>query len=145
MAQSTTPSESQFQPNQKARVPFAGISEEVLGFRERPSFVQWLGGRLASRVLWFVCAMVVAFSGAWWLTRPCLTEVQNILGSSADPKDVVEILRELQRDHFDQFQGLFQLLVLSALVPLFTLLAGYAFGTRQMEKQPGMEEEEEQE
>ena len=102
--------------------------------KEPPTWIQRLGGNLASRVLWFVCGLSVLFLIAWWFTRPTLAGVQKILGNSATPKDVLEILRSLQRDHFDRFRDLFQIVVLSGLVPLFTLLAGYAFGAREREK-----------
>ena len=102
--------------------------------KEPPTWTQWFGGNLASRVLWFVCALSVLFLIAWWFTRPTLAEVQKILGNAAAPKDVLETLRNLQRDHFDQFRDLFQIVVPSGLVPLFTLLAGYAFGAREREK-----------
>ena len=101
---------------------------------ERPTWTQQFGGDLASRVLWFVCGLAALFLIAWWFTRPSLADVREILGASAAPKDVLETWRSLQRDHFDQFRDLFQIVVLSGLVPLFTLLAGYAFGAREREK-----------
>jgi len=83
----------------------------------------------------------VLFLIAWWFTRPSIAEVQKMLNDSAEPKEVVELLRNLRRDHFDYFRDLFQLVVLSGLVPLFTLLVGYAFGSREREK--GEQEESE--
>lgn len=123
----------------KVEVPSVGIVEKP------PTWVQALGGRLASRVLWFVCGLAVLFLIAWWLTRPSLEEVQRILDASAEPKtqakEIVELLRDLRRDHFDHFRDLFQLVVLSGLVPLFTLLAGYAFGSSEREKREQEESE----
>ena len=119
----------------KVEVPSVGIVEKP------PTWVQALGGRLASRVLWFVCGLAVLFLIAWWFTRPSFAEVQKMLSDSAEPKEVVELLRSLRRDHFDHFRDLFQLVVLSGLVPLFTLLAGYAFGSSEREKREQEESE----
>ena len=88
-----------------------------------------------------MCGLAVLCLIAWWFTRPSPEEAQLLLGTDATPKEILEALRDLRRDHFDQLRELFQLVVLSGLVPLFTLLAGYAFGTREREKQ----EQEEQE
>lgn len=112
-----------------------GIFGSLPELREPPSFSEWFGARLASRLLWVICTLATAFLVAWWFTRPALTEVQQLLGPAAQGKDPVEVLRGLRRDHFEQFRDLFQIVVLSGLVPLFTLLAGYAFGARQREKQ----------
>ena len=151
MAQSTDLSESKPERGVKTQVPLSSISSEVsiggpLSRKEAPVTVSSIeqrvspfqprraAARLLSYLLGVVCAIAVAFLAFYWLTRPSLTEVQNIFGPSATPNDVVETLRELRRDHLEQFRDLFQLVVLSGLVPLFTLLAGYAFGTQQREE-----------
>jgi len=54
----------------------------------------------------------------------------------------LETFRGLQRDHFDQFRDLFQIIVLSGLVPLFTMLAGYAFGSKEKQERENNEQEE---
>lgn len=127
------PPEQQAERGERQRELLQGIWGP-LQLREPPSFPEWFGYLLASRLLWFILGLTVAFLIAWWWTRPTLDQVQNLLGTSANPKDVLETLNSLQRDHFDQFSRIFQLAVLSVLVPLFTLLAGYAFGSRQREK-----------
>ena len=161
MAQSKDRSESQDERYVKTRVPLSSVVSEIPAEgpparRDVPLTISSIGGRIslfqprrfAARLvgclLGVVCVIIVAFLAIWWLTRPSLAEVQSIFGSSAAPKDVVDTLRELRRDHFDQFRDLFQLVVLSGLVPLLTLLAGYAFGTREMEKQTGAERKEEE-
>lgn len=133
----------------KSEVPSVNINQSerkqevplLPSLSRQPTWVQQFGGSLASRVLWFVCALSVLFLFAWWFTRPTLAEVQKILGNSAEPKEVLETLRNLQRDHFDQFRDLFQIVVLSGLVPIFTLLAGYTFGSREWEKREQEAEE----
>jgi len=109
----------------------AGLVGGVQEFREPPSWVQAFSGRLAGRLLAVICSLAVAFLVAWWLTQPTLAEAQQLAGKGAQAKELLETLQALRRDHFDQFRDLFQLVVLSGLVPLFTLLAGHAFGTRQ--------------
>jgi Sec-independent protein secretion pathway component TatC len=104
-------------------------------FREPPSFPEWFGARLASRLLWVICGLAVVFLVVWWATRPTLVEVRQWLGVNVASQELLTHARNLQQDHFDQFRDLFQLIVMSGLIPLFTLLAGYAFGARQREKQ----------
>lgn len=133
MTQSEESSTRSLETGEERHISLEGISGELPTFREPPSFSEWFGARLASRLLWVICGLAVVFFGFWWLTRPTLAEVRPLAGS--DPKEVLETLRNLQRDHFDQFRDLFQLIVLSGLVPLFTLLVGYVFGARQREKQ----------
>lgn len=116
------------------KVSLFRLLEGMPPFREKPTFPEWFGARLASRLLLVIMLLAVTLVLAWWMTRPSLAEVQSILGTSANPKDVVETLRTLRRDHFENFGDLFQLIVLSGLVPLFTLLAGYAFGSRQRQR-----------
>ncbi len=114
---------------------FASIYQKWPRFYTPPTFEQFHGARLASRVLWFICGLAVIFLGAWWYTRPSLADVQQFLGAAANGKDVLDALQSLRTQHFNEFRDLFQLVVLSGLLPLFTLLAGYAFGARQAEKQ----------
>jgi hypothetical protein len=112
-----------------------------LVLRERPTFTQMFGAQLLRILLLVVCAMVAVFLLAWLFTRSSLAQVQDLLGASSDPTAVLETLRELRRDHFDQVRGLFQLLVLSGLIPLVTLFAGYTFGTRGNDRQPASEDD----
>lgn len=100
--------------------------------REHPTFTQAFGARLLHTLLAVVCALVPMFVATWLWTRPTLVEIQTTLGQ-AEAKVILEAFRELQRDHADQFRSFFQLLVLSGLVPLITLLAGYTFGTHAQE------------
>jgi hypothetical protein len=113
------------------RVLLSRMTRTLPSLQEHPTFIQAFGARLLAPLLWIICALVVAFLLAWLITRPTLSQVREILGASAEAKIVLETLRELQRDHFDQFRNLFQLLVLSGLIPLITLFAGYTFGTQE--------------
>lgn len=129
-------------PNSEARqeqVPpqlaWSGVFGELPEIREPPSFTEWFGSLLANRLLWVICGLSALFLVAWWLTLPSLQEVRDLLGASATPDQVVATWRELRGEHSGFFREQFQLVVLSTLVPLFTLLAGYAFGSRQRENQ----------
>jgi hypothetical protein len=116
-------------------VLFSDVFVPLAGLHERPTFTQAFGARMLHLLLWVICGLVVVFFLTWLGTRPTLTQVQSTLGTAADSKAVLETLRELQRDHADQFRSFFQLLVLSGLVPLITLFAGYTFGVRQEARQ----------
>ena len=48
--------------------------------------------------------------------------------SALRPEGLVELLSRRQAAYDQSYRDTFQLLVMSALVPLFTLTAGYGFG-----------------
>ncbi|MBM3237048.1 hypothetical protein FJZ31_12220 [Candidatus Poribacteria bacterium] len=130
--------------NEKTSQSFRSIfNEQVPEFREpKPTWLEWFLSNLVRYFLWFICGLAVLFLLAWWFTRPSLAEVHQLFGAEAKPNEVLEAFRGLQRDHFDQFRDLFQIIVLSALLPLFTLLAGYAFGSREKQREQSNEPEE---
>lgn len=103
----------------------------------RPSsFLELSGTRQMNVLLAFICICAVAFLILWGMTRPNIEDVQTIAKAAgaaegADamkPADAATMLSELRREHFEQFREVFQIVVLSVLVPLFTLMAGYVFG-----------------
>ena len=108
-------------PPPKEHVLLSGVTGSLAAF-QRPTFTQTFGARSLYILLGVICVLVVAFFGAWLATRPTLAQVREALGVSAEPKMVLETLRELQRDHVDYVRSLFQLLVVSGLIPLVTLL-----------------------
>lgn len=121
-------------PSGPERVSLSKLAGPLGPFRKPPTFDQAVIARLLLILLCVICVLTVGFPLIWWSTRPTVAQLQNLLGSSAQAKDVLEILSSLQRDHSEQFGDLFQRVIHSGLVPLFTLLAGYAFGSRQREK-----------
>jgi len=121
---------------ERERISLSEAGGPLDRLREPPTYVQFIGGRMLGWLLAVICGLAAVFLGVWVMTRPSLAQVKALLGPFADPKAVLEALQDLRRDHFDHFSSLFQLLVLSGLVPLFTLLAGYAFGTRERERKP---------
>lgn len=123
-------------PAPTERVRLSHVTENFATLHERPTFTQMFGARILNILMGVICSLVIAFLLAWLFTRPTLVQVKETLGSTAEPKVVLETFRELQRDHFDYFRGLFQLLVLSGLIPLITLFAGYTFGAQTSERRP---------
>ena len=126
--------------------PRERVADVVRDFPEigapRPTtFLELTGTRQMSFVLGVICVVTVAFLVAWWASRPALQHAEALLRGSTgtgqlDADKVVETLGKLQRDHTEHFRNVFQLVVMSALVPLFTLLAGYVFGRSHSASQP---------
>ena len=100
------------------------------------SYLEWSGSLQMTILLIVICLFGASFLVAWITTRPDLADAVKLLAPATDaattqrvaPERVIELLGELQQAHFEQFRNLFQVVVLSGLVPLFTLLAGYVFG-----------------
>lgn len=135
-------SESIENPNaHEEKSPNISITElvqDVPRFRKPLAFKEWFSSKLVSRLLWFICALAVGIIVVWLSTRPTLADAHSLTKSTSTTakvaaSEVVETLRTLRKDHFEQFKSLFQLIVLSGLVPLFTLMAGYAFGGKERE------------
>lgn len=101
-----------------------------IGTPDPASYLEWSGIRQMTIVLGIICLAVVGFLGAWALTVPTIEDVRALAGGAAldDAQVAAELLNELREGHLNRFREMFQLLVMSALVPLFTLLAGYVFG-----------------
>jgi|RhiMetdeSRZDD1v2_1073273.scaffolds.fasta_scaffold64246_4 hypothetical protein len=92
-------------PQPKERVSIAEVTSPLASMRERPTFTQAFGARMLNLLLWVICGLGVAFLLAWLSTRPTLAQVQSALGAAADYKAVLETLREMQREHADQFRS----------------------------------------
>jgi phosphate/sulfate permease len=81
-----------------------------------------------------ICVFALIFVIAWALTIPKSSEVQLMAGCMGtdgkciDTGKLIEGYSKLRADHLDQLKSVFQIVVSSTLVPLFTLLAGYVFG-----------------
>ena len=92
-------------PPRTERVLFSDVTSHTANLNERPTFTQAFGARMLNLLLWVICGLIVAFLLAWLGTRPTLTQVQSALVANADSKAVLETLREMQRDHADQFHS----------------------------------------
>src|SRR5262245_61624234 len=86
-------------------------------------------------VLAVICLTAVGTFVAWFWTVPTPADARQLLGSTAPDGDALDILIRLRADHLNHYREMFQLVVLSGLVPLFTLLAGYMFGRNQAARQ----------
>ncbi|HRD65253.1 MAG TPA: hypothetical protein PKY50_03775 [Candidatus Competibacter sp.] len=125
----------------EGQVPLKGLGEDWRGVvRERPTFQQFKGAYLAEMVLWFIFGLLAIMLLAWCATYPNVADLEAVLGKAADGstmeigKERLQALQSLRSEHANAFRDLFQLAVASVLVPIFTLLAGYAFGSREAEK-----------
>ena len=101
-----------------------------IGRPDPASYLEWSGTWQMTIVLVIICVAVAGFSAVWAFTMPTIEDVRALAegGSLDDPKVAAELLEQLRDGHLERFREMFQLLVMSALVPLFTLLAGYVFG-----------------
>jgi hypothetical protein len=84
-----------------------------------------------SIVLGVICLVTVGFWVSWMWTEPTLADARSLLGTTDPAGTAVEVLLRLRSEHLNQYREMFQMVVLSGLVPLFTLLAGYMFGRGQ--------------
>src|SRR5439155_24503966 len=108
------------------------------------SYLERTGSRYMGLVLIVICGFIFVFLMSWWCTRPSLHDAAKLVemtraeGQSkvVEPQALGELLAKMQQEHSSNYRDFFQLLVMSGLVPLFTLLAGYVFG-----KETGKREE----
>ena len=101
------------------------------------TYLEWTGSWQMSSVLGVICFVTVGLVLSWGSTRPTIQEAQAFAGANADPEASLRVLIQLRDEHFENYRDMFQLVVLSGLVPLFTLLAGYVFGKRTEAVRPG--------
>ena len=119
------------------RALVAGDSDPpTYGWRTRPAtFLESVGTRMMVGLLMTVAVVTVALFVCWVAGRPDaarlaldLRQFPTTAPSSLAPEQVLDLLAKRQAAYDESFRGMFQLLVLSGLVPLFTLMAGYVFG-----------------
>ena len=103
-------------------------ANETFPYQRKPTFPEVHGARLALIALVVICGISVGLFIAWIVTMPSIGELQA-LGLIANGDTSSEIIRSIRAAHTSTFGELFKNIVLAGLVPLFTLLAGYAFGT----------------
>ncbi len=126
-------------------VPLAKITAPVdIPQQQKPrSYLEGIGSAMMVVVLCVICIVVIAFLISWWCTQPTLEQAKQLIAAAhgndtskgIDPQILVDLHAKLQHEHTNAYRDFFQMLVLSGLVPLFTLLAGYVFG-----KQAGQKE-----
>lgn len=106
------------------------FSEDTL--TQEPSWTQVNARNLAIIVgVALAAVLVVSMSVFWWgLEKPTLEAAERFAESKAQ---VYERYTALNEAWWNRFHTYFQLLVGTVLLPLFTLLLGYAFGSRKAE------------
>jgi hypothetical protein len=113
------------------------------------TFEKGFGARLMLILLAVICGLTLAFALSWWFTRPSLQDASKLVeivrsnppAKALEPQAVAEVLSKMQQEHNNGYRDFFQLLVMSALVPLFTLLAGYVFGKESSRRQAATSQE----
>ena len=114
------------------------------------SYLEWWGTTFMAVLLGAIILLCMMLAIVWMASRPTMSDVVEVLGPAAttapanggaDGSAHLQMLEKLQRTHFEQFRDLFQVLVLSGLVPLFTLIAGYVFGRVRSARAPASEQD----
>lgn len=101
--------------------------------RPRPSdYLEWSGTTQMVALLTFICVLSLFVLVGWFQTRPSVDAVDLLVKTlgmeGRQGLDPMALLSQMQTNHIEQFKDLYQTVVMSGLVPLFTLLAGYVFG-----------------
>jgi hypothetical protein len=100
------------------------IVSQVPSFSTLPSWMEWFGARLAAGLLLCIVVLVGGFVLAWWSTQPSLAEVAQVLGDKPEAGKLLETFTQLRVAHSKWVLDFFQPVVVTTLVPLFTLLPG---------------------
>jgi ABC-type spermidine/putrescine transport system permease subunit I len=100
------------------------------------SFLEFFGVWLMAGLIVAMAIIIVVLLSAWWWTMPDCQQVMRMLSSegraqSIEPDKFLQLWTKLEEAHTQMFTSIFQTVVLSGLVPIFTLLAGYVFGKAQ--------------
>ena len=127
-------------PNTRTTVGGAEVIDAIpsLDPSQPRSHLEKKGTLAMLMLLWAICISVVLFLLCWWCTRPSQTDVKDLAVALAGQNATVsaeqlrEVLVAMRQEHSTSLKDLFQTLVLSGLVPLFTLIAGYLFGKGQL-------------
>ena len=85
----------------------------------------WAVGAVILMVIVFVCA-------DWLVTVPARPPLQA-------PREVIDAYKELRAGAIEDASKLFDLIVAKALLPVFTAILGYIFGSREAARGSGGE------
>ena len=102
----------------------------------RPTtFLESAGSRMMVWTLVVIVGLTATLLLFWATHRPDAAQLADELRAFPStrptmlaPEEVIDLLAKRQAAYDESYRGMFQLLVLSGLVPLFTLMAGYVFG-----------------
>lgn len=113
--------------------PTVGFTAEDFKVRERGTWAQVRAERLAWVVAAALGVLVVVATLFFWFAfdRPSLADLRALEGTGPEAgARALERFRELDGVSWNRFHSLVQYLVGTVLLPLLTLLLGYAFGQR---------------
>jgi hypothetical protein len=90
--------------------------------------LQWAGLRIVTIVGVLILIMTIMVGVDWQMGGPPLPK--NLPTDSEAAKASIENWKALREAEWDRSRQMFETIVQGALVPLFTLLLGYIFGTQ---------------
>jgi len=142
----------------------AGSAFAALGTPAPSTYLEYMGLWLMLIALGAIVVVGIVTVVSWTATRPTLASLTDILptattiddardalGSAAShqeiityldeapiakPADAVEMYKTIRQEHTASVTDLFQTVVVSALLPIFTLIAGYVFGKEASRRDP---------
>lgn len=98
-----------------------------------PTWLEWFGAQLAFWVLLAIVILVGVFVAIWRGTLPSMNDIATATPNKS-PAELAEAYTRIRDSHNKWVTEFFQSVVVSTLVPIFTLLAGYAFGTKNSDR-----------
>lgn len=102
-----------------------GASHPVLPY----TFLQLVGVQLAAGVGGLIALVTLALLGYWAFSAPLI----NVGSITADPekvRQVIEFQKQARDAHLQPIMQLFDSIVMKCLLPLFTTILGYIFGSQ---------------
>jgi hypothetical protein len=102
-----------------------GASRPVIPY----TFLQLVGVQLAVGVGGLIAVVILALLGYWIFSATSI----GVASVSADPEKIrqlIELQKQARDAHFQQITLLFDSIVTKCLLPLFTTILGYIFGSQ---------------
>jgi hypothetical protein len=100
----------------------------------------YLEGAGSSMLGWTLAAIVgvsALFIASWWWSLPGPSEVASYVKTFAPsneptkltPEQIIDLVSRMRASHTELYKSMIQMVVLSVLLPIFTLVAGYVWGS----------------
>jgi hypothetical protein len=111
-------------------------------FKDAPTFGAYMATQFAGWVLLATCGSVLLLLG-YWLWGACSPEEAQRLaaafggGASEQQARAAELWKALRMEHASTASEVAKVLIAGVLLPILTLLLGYAFGSREREERAG--------
>jgi hypothetical protein len=100
---------------------------------------QWAGFRLAIGVGVIILAVIIFVGIDWIANAPNLTypDLDSVNAEDIETlSKAIEQYKTINDLAIERVKTLFDSIVVNALLPIFTLILGYVFGTQRVERQP---------